>query len=163
MSANEYDYATDCDASSVEYDSCDCESDCDSISGETAVTTRTVGSIRAALQAIAEQLEDLDTGIADMATAAHTMEAPVLSVTVATLAQPRELEATPFRATQFRLKEEARRMLGAPTSVLTFAELCGLLRPLFLEKSEALRALLVVEEFPTSFLALLQHLDVFVV
>lgn len=161
MADTEYDYATDCDASSVEYDTDDCESD----SGETAVTTRTVGSIRAALQAIAEQLEDLDAGIADMATAAHTMEAPVLSVAVATLAQPRELEAAPFRSTQFRLKEEVKRVLGAPTSVLTFMDLCVILRSLFLEKSEALKELLVahgVSEFPTSFLALLQHLDVFV-
>ena len=85
-------------------------------------------SIADALAGMMAQFEALESGLDAMTTTTTTMSAPVAHVAVATFKQPRVLEAAPFRAERFRLKASARAMFGTEATVVTFAELCALLR-----------------------------------
>lgn len=127
--------------SDSEYDS-EYESEYDSEyegseSDNTEGTEATYTSLEAALADMTARLAELDGGLDAMTSATATLEQPVTSVAVSAFTNPRVLEIAAFRATKFRLKHAAKVALGTPHHIVTFSELCAVIRKMKKEDLEA--------------------------
>ncbi len=146
MSDSEYE--SDYDSDDYEYDSDG--SDETTGSEETEATEATYTSLEAALADMTSRLSELDHALDTTTTVAQTLEQPVTAMAVSAFTNPRVLEAAPFRATRFRLKHDAKVLLGTAHHTITFSELCAALRKKLAMDGNVLGA--------SDFLAVLQHL-----
>jgi hypothetical protein len=146
MSDSEYE--SEYDSDDYEYDSDG--SDATTGSDETEATEATCTSLEAALADMTARLAELDHALDTTTTVAQTLEQPVTAMAVSAFTNPRVLETAPFRTTRFRLKHEAKVLLGAAHHTVTFAELCAAVRAKLAAEGNVLGA--------SDFLTVLQHL-----
>lgn len=150
-----------------EYESETC-SVASSASYTSGCTEESFSSVAEALEAMREKLEQFHDGVEHLHTSVKVLEAPVTSVAVNSLVQPKYLKTAPFLQERFALQNQTKQILGIEKDSAKFSSICSKLRSyVFRNKlvdtqgiihlNSELKEWLCCEEDETTFLGLLLH------
>ncbi len=163
-SGSDVEYRDEATEDTYETDDSDYESD---------TSAESFSSIANALEGMRLKLEMFGDGIEAVHSSVQAMEAPVGTIAIGNLVQPKYLESAGFRRMRFGLQEGAQTLLGFQRPTVKFATLCRHLREYCISQglvnaqgiiclNEELKNLLGTQEETTTFLGLLTHLKMLV-
>ena len=110
-----------------EYESETCSVD-SSASYITGCTEESFSSVAEALEAMREKLEQFHEGVEHLHSSVKVLEAPVMSVAVASLVQPAYLKSAPFLQERFAIQDKAKQILSLEKDSAKFSTICSKLR-----------------------------------